>query len=443
MNILAAYYRNKFWIHDFFKGSPIGKHYREIKKLDTLSKESTETYRKKKLENLLKYATRECEFYKGYKDKSLNEFPIVNKTILSQHYTKICVDPSKIPGQKGKLHVQTTSGSTGTPFAIPQDTEKRNRRIAELKYYGKVVGFKTHEMLVHLRTCNKWQNKSPEQIRRERIIPFDIAAMDKKRLGELCETINTNKAICLRGYASSFDLLANYAKENSISFPTVKIIIAGSEALHDDVRANVKKYIGSEIISQYADEECGILAQEKIPTDDKDNVMYFNNASCIFEVLNIDNDMPAKFGELGRIIVTDLHNHAFPLIRYDTGDVGMLLPPDDKSKGFPVLGKLYGRRLDICFTTSGAPFSPMTIGRILKHYDKIIQWQFIQKNEKRYVLKVILKSNVDLDDYLHDAVCAFKETLGDDADIILEQVDGIPTLASGKRKSVINEWKNE
>ncbi|MDE5674936.1 MAG: hypothetical protein K2I44_06305, partial [Muribaculaceae bacterium] len=142
-------------------------------------------------------------------------------------------------------------------------------------------------------------------------------------------------------------------------------------------------------------------------------------------------------------IVTDLHNHAFPLIRYDTGDVGMLLPPDDKSKGFPVLGKLYGRRLDICFTTSGAPFSPMTIGRILKHYDKIIQWQFIQKNEKRYVLKVILKSNVDLDDYLHDAVCAFKETLGDDADIILEQVDGIPTLASGKRKSVINEWKNE
>ena len=34
--------------------------------------------------------------------------------------------------------------------------------------------------------------------------------------------------------------MANYVKEHPITFPSLKIGIAGSEALHDDVRASVK-----------------------------------------------------------------------------------------------------------------------------------------------------------------------------------------------------------
>lgn len=104
------------------------------------------------------------------------------------------------------------------------------------------------------------------------------------------------------------------------------------------------------------------MAQELIPTSEKDNVMYLNNASCIIEVLKMESDQKAEYGELGRIVVTDLHNHAFPIVRYDTGDVGIMMPPNEKSNGFPILSKLYGRRLDVCYTTSNQPFSPMTIG---------------------------------------------------------------------------------
>ena len=163
MDVSAFYYRSKFWISDFFKGSPIGKHYREIKHISTNDANRTEEYRKRILNEFLDYATDKSHFYNAFKGKKLKEFPIVNKSILLSNYDDIKISVELIPNQIGPLHVQTTSGSTGTPFAVPQDTEKRNRRIAELKFFGKIVGFKSHDMLVHLRTWNRWQKKHPHR----------------------------------------------------------------------------------------------------------------------------------------------------------------------------------------------------------------------------------------------------------------------------------------
>lgn len=366
----------------------------------------------------------------------------MNKSLYLKNYDLIKVPYEKIPNQIGKVHIQTTSGSTGTPFAIPQDTRKRERRIAELKYFGKIVGFKSHETLIHLRTWNKWQTKTKKQIQSENIIPFDISQMDTHRMEELCNLIIKNKALCLRGYASSFDLLSKYVENHPMKFPSLKICIAGSETLHEDVRASVKKYLNCEIISQYANEECGIIAQERVPTQDKDNIMYLNHAGYFFELLKLDKDEPAEYGELGRIVITDLHNHAFPIIRYDNGDVGIMSSPNKYSNGYPILQKLYGRRLDICTTTHNEPFSPMVIGRILKHYNKVNQWQFIQTSQKEYHLRVIIDNDISVTTYLSTALIELKKTLGKDAIIHIEKVYEIPVLASGKRKAVINQWNN-
>lgn len=441
MNMNAFFLRSKFWIKDYFKGSPIGKPYREIKFLSEHSAEEGRPLREKKLQELLSYARTHCKFYEKISTNDLSSFPVMNKSLYLENYDLIRIPSEKIPYQTGKVHIQTTSGSTGTPFAVPQDTRKRERRIAELKYFGKIVGFKSHETLIHLRTWNKWQTKSPKQIKSENIIPFDISQMDSNRMKDLCNLIIEKKALCLRGYASSFDLLSKYVEQHPTTFPSLKICIAGSEALQEDVRAAVKRNLHCEIISQYANEECGIMAQERIPTQDKDNVMYLNYASYFFELLKLDKDEPAEYGELGRIVVTDLHNYAFPIIRYDNGDVGIMSAPNEYSNGYPILQKLYGRRLDVCTTTENKPFSPMTIGRILKHYDKIYQWQFIQESQTEYRLRIVTHNDIDLSSYLSSAIFELKKILGNKAVISIEKVNEIPVLASGKRKAVVNELK--
>lgn len=442
MDINAMYLRSRFWILDFFKGSPIRKHYNEIMFLDTHNSEECQEKLNKKLEALLLHAKKHSEFYAKYDSLNLKDYPVMNKLSLIANMDSIKVAPSVIPGQVGDVHIQRTSGSTGVPLAVPQDTQKRYRRIAELKYYGKKVGFTTHEKLIHLRTWNRWQNKTNRQSRLENIIAFDISKFGPNELEELCNLLISEKVVCLRGYSTTIASLASYIKNSSKkwAFPHLRIIIAGGEALYDDVRQMVKEYMKCEIISQYADEECGIMAQERIPTNDSDNVMYFNHASYFFEVLKLDSDEPAEYGELGRIVITDLHNYAFPIIRYDCGDTCVMMPPNEYSNGYPVIEKLYGRRFDLTYSTDGKAIAPLTFGRMLKNYDIISQWQFVQLEEKKYELRLMLKSGSV--DQLAEVVGLFKDILGKDALLEIKEVQDIPVLSSGKRKPVVNEWKN-
>lgn len=439
MDFNALYLRHKFWINDYFSGSPIGKPYREIMFIQEHDVSQVEYIREQKLKRLLSYAKSNCPFYNSIPSSRLQDFPVVNKQILQEHYDLIKVDNNIIPGQKGEIHIQRTSGSTGTPFAVAQDTLKRARRIAELKYFGKIVGFRTHDKLIHLRAWNRWQSKTSTQIKKENIIPFDITSLNDERMEDLCRLINESKGICVRGYASTIDMLSRYAVANKKEFPHLKIIIAGGEALQDETRERIKKSIGCEIISQYADEECGILAQERTPTSHQNNKMYLNVSGYFFEFLKLNSDEMAAYGELGRIVLTDLHNFAFPIIRYDTGDTAMIGAPDEYSHGYPVIEKLYGRRLDLCFDTSGAILHPIAIGRIMKQFDNIRQWQFVQTGEKMYEIRLSVEKDVpDTETILAE----MKNIIGYDANINFVQTDENTILASGKRKPVINEWKH-
>ncbi len=438
MDFNALYLRSIFWLKDFFKGSPIRKPYNEIKFIQEHSYKEGLPLREKALHRLMDHARANSPFYKDIKGYDMESFPVMNKASLFENFDKIKVPDNCIPGQQGSVHIQTTSGSTGTPFKMPQDTLKRFRRVAELKYFGKIAGFNSHEKLIHLRTWNKWQQKTSKQIKKENIIPFDISKFGESEIRELCDLLISSKAVCIRGYASSLGQLAEYAKGKGYKFPHLKIAIAGAEALQDNVRNLYKEVMESDIHSQYANEECGILAQERVPTKNSDNPMYINHSGYFFEVLKMDSDEPANFGEMGRIVITDLYNYAFPVIRYDNGDVGVLSQPDEFSNGYPVLSKLYGRRFDLTYTTSGDSVFPLTYGRILKHYEDIAQWQFIQNGQKDYTLKIIERGKGT--DY-NEIVEPLKKTLGNDANITIDIVEDIPVLQSGKRKPVINNYK--
>lgn len=435
----AEYLRNKFWEEDRRNGSPIGIPYREVEYIFTHNMDDGWPIRKQKLHDLLDYARANTQFYGKYEGYDLNTFPVMTKALLIAHHDEIAVTPECIPGQKGPVFIQRTSGSTGNPLAMPQDTKKRQRRVAEIKYMVGLLGYKSHEKMIHLRTWDNLTRKPEDMEERDNIYPFDIKCLDEERLKLLCSLINEKQAVYLRGYASTFGKIADVALKYGLEFPSLKLVVATSESLEDDVRQKAQKAFGCNIVSQYANEECGVLAQESIPTLPTDNKMYFNWSGYYIEILKMNEDIPADYGEIGRIVLTDFHNYAFPVIRYDTGDTCQLLPPDENSNGYPVLGKLYGRRFDLTYTTDGTPIYPLAYGRILKNYDVITSWQFIQKSEKDYTLVLVLKHDDEL--AVKDMVSQIKCFLGKDANISIERVEEIPLLRSGKRKPVRNDWQ--
>lgn len=431
--------RSLYWSTDFLRGSKVRVHFNELKDVFSNYKNGI-IIQNNNLNKLLEHATTYSDFYKKYKNKDLNEFPVVDKVFLTSNYDLIKIPDENIPFQETfPVHIQKTSGSTGTPFSIHQDSRKRYRRIAELKYFGETVGFKTHEKLGQCRIWTKWQSKSKFQSFKENIIPINISQMDEETILKIFKIVHEKKIISLRAYASWYDSLVNYLEKNkkyTDYVKTLKVAISSSEALNEETREKMKNLTGCYIVECYADEEAGILAHQKI----NDTNYYLNHASYKFEILKLDKDESAEYGELGRIVITDLFNYAFPLIRYDTGDTAILEKPNKNSDGYSYISKLFGRRLDLIYNVQGNPVHPMSLARILKNFSGIIQWQFIQNDKDIYTVKL----NVEKDyNNFDECISQLKAVLGDEAVINLIYVNEIPVLASGKRKSVICEWENK
>nr|WP_163503659.1 phenylacetate--CoA ligase family protein [Halomonas socia] len=392
----------------------------------------------KRIRELLVYAASNSPFYKNLAVMEFQDFPVVNKQVLIENYQDVCVPPELVPYQRGPMHIAKTSGSTGMVFKVPQDTRKRARRIAELKYFGELAGYQSHESLVQLQAFNVHNRVDRFKSFKDNVYKFDASSMGDERLSKLLEIIERKSTVAIIGYASWLSQLVNFATNNPVlleKIKTLKTLIAISEHLHDETKDKVKQYLNADIVSRYSNEEQGVLAQQ-LAGDDS---FKLNHASYYFEILKVDCDLPAESGELGRIVVTDLFNYAFPMIRYDTGDTGVISRLGDSEQELSCLSAIYGRKQDVVYSAGGDPIHPVTLSRALKIYPEIRQWQFIQKTSSRYIVKLNLYRPID-DKVIVDCIT---NIFGNEAKVEVEVVSDIPVLASGKRRSVICELEHE
>jgi phenylacetate-CoA ligase len=205
-----------------------------------------------------------------------------------------------------------------------------------------------------------------------------------------------------------------------------------SEGLDPATKASMTEIFDCVAVSRYSNVENGILAQQPA-----DGAMHFviNTASYCIEVLQLDTNQRVAYGAPGRIVVTDLYNLGMPIIRYDTGDIGVL--EIDPITGREVLVRIEGRRMDSVFDTKGQLVSSFTITNQMWKYPEIIQYQFIQKGERNYQFILNVKDAFKRERELIDE---FKNYFGIDAVIGIDYTQEIPLLHSGKRKKVKNEY---
>lgn len=426
--------RHGYWFIDFLKKCPVGQHFDDITFILENKNNSGIDRQKAHLRNLLNHAVRHSSFYSKYNADQLYSFPVVDKKTIRENYNHIIIPVSLLPWQSTPYHIQKTSGSTGVPLAVPMDTRKRNRRIAALKYFGKIAGYNSHDKLAQLRIWTQWHNKTRWQSFWENIYPVNCSIINDDLLRDLCNLIMQKNITALWGYASWFDQFAKYIERHKITLPSLRTIIAGSEMLEVATREKLKQLLNCQVVSRYSNEENGVLGQDR----NDDSNYYLNHANYFFEFLKLESDQPAKEGELSRIVITDLFNYAFPLIRYDTGDTCIFRRNTAQSNGFPVISKIYGRRLDLIYSTNNTPIHPMAFARILKNYPQILNWQFIQHDRYMYEIKLMVSEKSDDTIFLAE----LKNIIGNDAQIRITYTPTIPTLKSGKRKPVVNLYKS-
>lgn len=429
---MNALRRKVFWQLDNFKGGTIKKHIQEIETIleAPFSKDANELKRLN-LAALLTHATNSTPYYYSLSGKeTLEDFPVINKKLVQDNFDSFKSD--KFLNEN--LFKVATSGSTGVPFKLFHDKGKRKRNSADVIYFSKKAGYTIGNLLIELEVWRSHNTRSNFKNFLQNTIQFDISKLTKNRIHEFIRILSTSEPKNVLGFPSAMESICAHIDSNAnpIKVKNIKSFIANSEYLNDYVRESVKRNFKCPIYSRYSSEELGILAHQTV---DSGMDFQINWASYIVEVLDMNKNVPAQNGKLGRLVITDLFNYAMPLIRYDTGDVATF---NEKDKRF--LKIVEGRKMDMVFDTSGSVISSYVVyTKFYPYYHLLNQYQFLQIGEKEYHIKMNMKEGNF--EYGKDLINSIKDDFGNDAKVTIELVDEIPPLASGKRKKVVNEYK--
>lgn len=147
-------------------------------------------------------------------------------------------------------------------------------------------------------------------------------------------------------------------------------------------------------------------------------------------------------GESGEIVVTDLLNHAQPLIRYRLGDVGVLDPdPCPCGRPFPVLKSILGRSNDVLRTPAGL-VSIYSFASAFSKHAAIRQYQIHQMVDYSLLLKVVpADASVTLGD-LAGALKVLADEFGGTLSVSAELVSEIAHVR-GKQKSIVSHIQSD
>ena len=153
--------------------------------------------------------------------------------------------------------------------------------------------------------------------------------MDENTIMKIIEKINRFKPYYLKGYKNALITVAEYINKNNINIHKSNFILPRTEVL-DDYSRNLleKSFLGVYLICM--DREVSAIAAE-IPQSKRNNLYVFNENNFI----EIDNN--------NHILVTNFHNYAMPIIRFDIGDESNLI---SETIDRQILGKIKGRICD-------------------------------------------------------------------------------------------------
>lgn len=157
-----------------------------------------------------------------------------------------------------------------------------------------------------------------------------------------------------------------------------------AESLNPALRELCRETWGVPLTDLYSASEVGYLALQ-CPAHEHYHVQ---SEGVLLEVLD-DAGRPCAPGQVGRVVVTDLHNFALPLVRYDILDYAEAGEPCGCGRGLPVLKRVLGRVRNTLVTADGKKYWPVFGMRALMDAAPVRQYQFVQKSPDLVEARVV------------------------------------------------------
>ena len=167
---------------------------------------------------------------------------------------------------------------------------------------------------------------------------------------------------------------------------------------------------------------------------EKHEGLHISAENLIVEILK--DGKPAKSGETGEIVITDLHNYAQPFIRYRTGDLSSMIEETCRcGRHLPRLSRIEGRNLDMISGPDGKVLSGHFLPHFVQDFPEIERFQIEQDAPDHVIIRVIL--NAKLPDESKQFMASMTEAKLPGVKCEVREVDSIEMTPSGKHRTTI------
>jgi phenylacetate-CoA ligase len=241
-------------------------------------------------------------------------------------------------------------------------------------------------------------------------------------------------------FPTNLDALLDRCEKSGIRFSNLREVQTRGEALSTNVRARCDEVLGVPLNDLYGVTEFGYVAMQCPDTSN----YHVQSEHLLVEVLDDDGNSVAP-GSMGRVVITDLHNFAMPLIRYDVGDLAVVGSTCSCGRGLLVLEKILGRTRSLFVLPSGDKYMPLysdALFELKKNIPGIEQTKLIQRTRRDVTMRMVVSqalSGTEESRVIKEMTIA----LGGHFELQLEYVDDIPRAASGKFEEAICEVEGD
>ena len=234
-------------------------------------------------------------------------------------------------------------------------------------------------------------------------------------------------------FPSAARALARHCKERGITIPRLRGVRTVSEVLGSDTRAACRAAWNVPVVDIYSARETGYIALQ-CPEHEHYHVQ---SEGVLVEILDKAGDACAP-GEIGRVVVTVLHNFAMPLIRYEVGDYAEVGPPCPCGRGLPVIRRILGRTRSMVRLPGGGQRWPLIAEYRYHEIAPIRQFQVVQKTLHQLEVRLVADRPLT-DDEAAQLRGMILDRIRHPFEITLSYHDEIPRGPGGKYEDFTSE----
>ncbi len=373
-----------------------------------------------------------------------SELPLLRRSDIEEHARDLLAGSMTA---HGKTIVKHTSGSSGRPIAVTR-TELAGLFWSALTLRDHL--WHRRDFSAGLVTIRSGRNATdPLAVQNQASwgtpagLIYDTGPMTlfyhRMPLARQAEILCARNPRYLLAYPSNVLELADYFRAKGLSLPALTEVRTYGEPVDEDVRDECRNVWGVPVTDMYSCEEVGYLALQ-CPEHQHYHVQ---SEAVLVEILDEFNQACAP-GQIGRVVVTSLHDFAMPLIRYEIGDYAEAASPCDCGRGLPVVTRVPGRRRNLAALPDGRCFVPEVRKASWTSIGRIERLQLVQKLIGQIEINVAAASPLT-EVERRALIAAIGADLRHPFELSITELDEIPRHDNGKLESFVSEisWPDD